>query len=231
MKKILVILFFLSSVVFPQKKDAQKIIDQVQGKFDKIKDYQADVEVKLDMDFVKVPPTKAKVYFKQPDKFKVESEGFAMIPKQSMDFSPMQLLKGDFTPLYVRAEKINDVEYDVVKLIPNTDTTAIILSTLWIEPKKMVIDKVETSTKSSGTVEVKFTYETKTLPLPSTLKFSFNMGGSNDQQNSKDEAKQNSGNENRFQRPIRIKGSVIMTYRNYIINKGIADSFFDEKSK
>ena len=231
MKKILMFLFIINAVIMPQKKDAQKIIDQVQSKFDKINDYKADVEVKLEMEFVKVPPTKAKVFFKQPDKFKVESEGFAMIPKQSMDFSPMQLLKGDFTPLYVRSEKINNVDYDVVKLIPNTDTTAIILSTLWIEPKKMVIDRVETSTKSNGTVEVKFTYEPKTTPLPSTLQFSFNMGGSNDPQNSKEESKQNTGNENKFQRPNRIKGSVIMTYRNYIINKGISDSFFEEKSK
>ncbi|MEK6552289.1 MAG: hypothetical protein AABZ54_02420, partial [Bacteroidota bacterium] len=28
-----------------------------------------------------------------------------------------------------------------------------------------------------------------------------------------------------------LKGSVIMTYKNYQINKGIPDSFFDEKEK
>jgi outer membrane lipoprotein-sorting protein len=227
MNKIFVLFFLVLISVNAQSKDPNKLLKALEAKFEKVKDYQAEVDVRLDMEFIKVPPTKGKVYFKQPDKFKFESDGFAMLPKQSTNFSPMQLLKGDYTSVFVRTEKIDGNSLDVVKLVPNNDTSNFIISTLWIDAANSVISKVETTTKKSGTVKTEFTYTHATIPLPTVLKLSFNLGEANlpeNPMNSKKETDQN-------RRPTRIKGLVIMTYSNYKINKGIPDKLFEEKKK
>lgn len=227
MNKIFVLFFLVLISVNAQSKDPNKLLKALEAKFEKVKDYQAEVDVRLDMEFIKVPPTKGKVYFKQPDKFKFESDGFAMLPKQSTNFSPMQLLKGDYTSVFVRTEKIDGNSLDVVKLVPNNDTSNFIISTLWIDAANSVISKVETTTKKSGTVKTEFTYTPATIPLPTVLKLSFNLVEANlpeNPMNSKKETDQN-------RRPTRIKGLVIMTYSNYKINKGIPDKLFEEKKK
>jgi outer membrane lipoprotein-sorting protein len=152
-----------------------------------------------------------------------------MLPKQSMNFSPAQLLQGDYTSVFVRTEKVNNQLYDVVKIIPNSDTTDIILSTMWINSSKSIIHKVETTTKRGGTVQIEFEYDPKFIPLPIELRFSFNAGEmkipSQNQMNKNDDTRRrNSG-------AMRIKGTVIMQYSNYKINTGLSDSLFEEKKK
>ncbi|KAF0151600.1 MAG: hypothetical protein FD143_1733 [Ignavibacteria bacterium] len=225
MKNFFVLSILVSITLAAQTKDPNKLLDALKTKFEKVKDYQADVDVKLDMEFIKAPPTKAKVYFKQPDKFKLDSDGFAMLPKQSTNFSPMQLLKGDYTAVYVRSEKAEGKSLDVVKLVPNNDTSSFIISTLWIDTDNSVISKVETATKRSGTVKTEFSYTQDSMPLPTVLKLTFNLGEANLPVNPMSSKKDNE----QTRRPTRIKGTVVMTYTNYIINKGIPDKFFEEK--
>jgi len=228
MKKFFVAMLLIAISINAQTKNPNKLLDAVKTRFEKVKDYQADVEVKLDMEFIKVPPSKAKVYFKQPDKFKIDSEGFAMLPKQGTNFSPMQLLKGDYTAVYVRSDKVDGKSLDVVKLVPNTDTSYFIISTLWIDAAQSIISKVETATKKSGTVKTEFIYTTSSMPLPTVLKISFNLGEATlPEAPAIAEKKDN----NRMGRSAKIKGSVIMTYANYKINKGISDKTFEEKKK
>ncbi|MEW6652685.1 MAG: hypothetical protein AB1394_04355 [Bacteroidota bacterium] len=222
MKKIFV-LFLLVSITAAQAKDPNKLLDALKTKFEKVRDYQADVEVKLDMEFIKAPPTKAKVYFKQPDKFKLDSDGFAMLPKQSTNFSPMQLLKGDYTAVFVRTENAEGKALDVVKLVPNNDTSSFIISTLWIDAVNYVIAKIETTTKRSGTVKTEFTYTPSSVPLPAVMKLFFNLGDANLPVNPMSSKKDNE----QQRRPTRIKGTVILTYTNYIVNKGIPDKLFE----
>ena len=228
MKNFFVAMLMIAISINAQTKDPNKLLDAVKTRFEKVKDYQADVEVKLDMEFIKVPPSKAKVYFKQPDKFKIDTEGFAMLPKQGTNFSPMQLLKGDYTAVFVRSDKVEGKSLDVVKLVPNTDTSNFIISTLWIDASQSIIRKVETTTKRSGTVKTEFTYTPTSTPLPTVLKISFNLGEANlPEAPAMAEKKDNNGRG----RSAKIKGSVIMTYANYKINKGISDKIFEEKKK
>ena len=230
MKKFLLLaLIVLTGFGFAQSKDPNKILDGVKKRFDKVKDYQANVSVKVDMDFIKVPESKAKLFFKQPDKVKIESDGFAMLPKQSTNFSPAQLLKGNYTAIYVRKENTNNKNLDVIKIIPNADSSDVILTTLWIDPAQSVISKVENATKKGGTIQMDFGYDPKTIPLPTTLKFSFNLGEVQVPANVQS-TQNNQRGDKKFD-SAKLKGAVIITYSNYKINKGIADSFFDEKKK
>lgn len=230
MKKFFIfsLMLFISNS-FAQSKDANKILDDVKKKFDAIRDYEVDVNIKLDFEFVKMPDTKAKIYFKQPDKVKIDSKGFAMLPKQSINFSPAQLLKGDYTALYARSESLDGINTDVIKIIPNNDSADVILTTLWVDQTQKVIRKIETTGKRSGTAKVDLAYDDKNLGLPSQIKFTLNA----DLAETKKEAPQQQQNEQKENRKWRDRsnfaGNVTVTYSNYRINKGIPDSFFEEK--
>jgi outer membrane lipoprotein-sorting protein len=238
MKKIIVALVLVFSIIVSaQQKDPKKILDAVRQKFSKVNDYKADASIKLDMSFIKIPDMNAKVYFKKPDKMKVEATGFAMLPKQGVRFSPADLLKGDFSTLYVKSETLNNRKVDVIKTIPKSDTSEIILSTLWIDSKENVILKVETTRKKGGTTQIELSYDNFEYGLPSQIKLSFNFGDvqmptmpsnhSDPDDNANNKDKKGHG----MRGDVQLKGSVIMSYKNYQINKGIADSFFDEKEK
>jgi outer membrane lipoprotein-sorting protein len=240
MKKYLITLLLIAAVtVSAQTKDPRKLLDAVRQKFNKVNDYKADALVKLDMSFIKVPEMNAKVFFKKPDKVKVEAEGFAMIPKQGLKFSPADLLKEDFTALYVRSETIDNRKIDIVKAIPNGDSSEVILSTFWVDAAESVIRKVETTSKKGGTTQIELSYDSYEFGLPSQLKLSFNLGNIQMPVNAPNQSNENeaadTGKKNRRRRGLpdgtSLKGSVIMTYKNYQVNKGISDSFFIEKEK
>jgi hypothetical protein len=231
MKKYFLMVLLLSySVMFAQSKDADKILNGVKQAFAKVNDYQADVNIKVDVNFIKMPDRKAKLFFKQPDKTKFQSEGFALLPKQGFNFSPVQLLKGDFSTLYVRSEIIDGKKLDVIKIIPNSDTSDVVLSTLWVDQSINAFRKVETIGKKSGNITIDFKYDNTAYNLPSEVKFTFNLSNTqmpmetqNGNQNNQTSTKRMAGGS--------LKGAAILTYSNYKINKGIPDSFFDEKKK
>ncbi len=233
MKRIFIALFLISAAVSSaQTKDPNKLLDAVRKKFDKVNDYKVDASVKLDMSFIKVPDMKAKVYFKKPDKIKVDAEGFAMLPKQGLKFSPAELLQGDFTALYVRSETIDNRKLDVIKAIPNSDSSDIVLSTLWVDAAESVIRKFETTSKKGGTTQIELNYDNYEFGLPSQIKITFNFGdiklpvNQANQQNEINDVEKKGMNRRGLPRGASLKGSVLMTYKNYQINKGIPDSFF-----
>jgi len=230
MKKIFILFFAITFVLNAQNNNADKILSVVKSKFEKINDYKCDVNVKVDFDFIKMPDTKAVIYFKKPDKVKMESKGFAMLPKQGINFSPMQLLEGDFNTLYIRQEKLGNYTTDVIKIIPNSDSSNVIMTTLWIDNGQSLIRKIETIAKKAGTIKIELNYAVnQILPLPETAKFYFNFGEMSMPMNPMQQ--DNNDNKTKGRVPQEMKGSVTITYSNYEINKGLPDSLFKDDSK
>jgi len=226
--KILLILLAISlGVSNPQKKDPDHILDEVKRTFNKVQDYVVDVNIKVDVDFIKAPETKATIYFKQPDKVHFESESFAMLPKEGLDFSPMGFLKEKYTAIYEKADTVDGYKTDVIKVIPLVDETNVVLTTLWIDESRYIIRKVQSTLKMGGTfaIELKYDKPKMNYALPSSMIFTFNiermnlpkgMTGELNENKSKDEKK-------------KTTGKVYVTYSNYKVNKGIPDSVFEEK--
>ena len=231
--KLFVSLFLvLIQLGLSQSKDPDEIINAVVTNFDKIKDYQVDINIKVDVEFLKVPETKAKIYFKQPDKVHLEAEGFAMLPKNGMQFSPSSLLKNDYTAIYERDIDLNGVTTSVVKIIPIGDQGDVILSTLWIDQKKQRINKVESTTKTNGTFTIDFSYaDNIEYPLPSKIVFAFNLDKMNIPTAMTGETNTEKTNKKNKNSDSRTKGMVIVSYSKYQVNKGIPDSVFEEEVK
>ncbi|MGQ9798872.1 MAG: LolA family protein [Ignavibacterium sp.] len=226
----IITLFLLISVleISPQQKVADELINSVINNYNRVKDYEVDVEIKVDVDFLRVPDSKAKIYFKQPDKIRLKSEGFALLPKEGLDFSPASLIKKDYTAIYEQDVMLNGRKSSMVKIIPIGEQSNTILSTLWIDPIDKVIRKVESTTKTNGTFTIELYYnDSLKYPLPEKMVFSFSIDKLN-----LPKVFSNEGNSSSRKRQLPdgpTKGSVIVKYLNYKVNIGIPDSVFEEK--
>lgn len=232
MKLIISLFLLVVNFGFSQSKDPNEIIDAVITNFNKVNDYKVDVNIKVDVEFMKVPETKAKIYFKQPDKVHLEADGFAMLPKNGMEFSPSSLIKKDYTAIYEQDVDLNGYKTSIVKVIPIGDQGEVILSTYWIDQSKKLIRKVESTTKTNGTFTIDFTYDDKIkYPLPSKIVFSFNMDKLNLPATITGETSNQKSDKKNKNSDLRTKGSVIVSYSNYVVNKGIPDEIFEKKDK
>jgi hypothetical protein len=230
--KIFLFTFILLQTISSQINDPDVILKKVLDSFNKVQDYEVNVKIKVDVDFLKVPDTEAKIYFKQPDKVHFESETFALLPREGIDFSPSTLFKKKYTAFYVRQDTIDNVKTSIVKVIPLGETDNVILSTLWIDQSKNVIRKIESTTKTNGTfaIELKYDYADLKYPLPSLMTFSFNIDKMNIPQGFNGELGSDTKQKKKDDKPT-TTGKVYVTYSNYRVNIGIPDKIFEEKKK
>lgn len=228
--KSLFCILIITNLVFAQSKDPDQILKNVVNNFSRVQDYTVDVSIKVDVEFIKVPETKAKIYFKQPDKVHLESDGFAMLPKSGMEFSPSALINKEHTAIYEKDVMLNGINTSLVKVIPLGDQGDVILSSIWVDQAKQVIMKVESTTKTNGTFTIDFSYDKNFIyPLPKEIIFSFNVDKMNIPATISGETTTENPKKKKGRSDSVTKGKVIVKYNNYEVNKGLSDSIFEKK--
>jgi hypothetical protein len=228
--KLFSIVFLFSMVGFSQSKDPEAILNKVKAEFSKIEDYTVDIKVKVDVDFLKMPDREAKIYYKQPDKIHIQSEGFAMLPKEGLNFSPLSLLNSNYTSFYVREDTLNRIVTSVIKVIPLDGRSNVILSTLWVDTKRDLILKVESSRKPEGTFTIDMDYlkTEKGFWLPSSLVFTFSIDRSILPR--KFNFDTDSDLKKAMEDSTKVQtGKVFIDYSNYKVNTGLSDEIFTQK--
>ena len=217
MKFIFTLVFF--SFLFAQTPDVNTILNNTRSKYKSVSDYSADVSIEVNLNLIKIKSRSGKVYYKSPDKFKFNSDGFGILPKQVGNINPDLLLKENHTALYLKEETLGNIPVDVIRIIPMSDSTDIILTTLWID-KNNFIKKIESNSKSSGLIKINITYDNKIkFPLPSQIEIELNGGLQEDENKTK---------RTRISRKS-IQGNVLIKYKNYRINAGIDDKIFADE--
>lgn len=210
-----------------QTQSPKTLLENLKNKYSLIKDYQSDIEIKVDVKFINIPVKKAKIFYKYPDKYKFDATGFFMLPKRGLNFSVNELLNYNYTAILVKEEVVDSVLTQVIKIIPLDNETDIVLMTLWIDTTKLLIRKVETNTKNAGSFVMKMTYNNQNYGLPGRVEVSFNIvpleipmsftGVMKTEVESLDSNK-------------KTRGSVTISYSNYKINTGLSDEFFKKKA-
>ena len=219
---ICLLLFFNHS--FSQENE---LLKAVKLKLDKVKDYQAEAKLKMDVSFIDAPESKVTVYYKNPDKFKVKKNGgISILPKGGVSINAAGLLANrDYDVVQGKDAQVNGVNTKVVKLLPTDENSDVVLTTLYIEEKNQVIRKATVTTKENGTYEIEMNYgKYIEWGLPDKLVFSFNTkdyklpkGLTFEYENGK---KQKPG------ATKSKKGKIELNYSSYSINKGIDDKVF-----
>ncbi len=232
MKRI-ILFFLLTGLILAQNNKSDEILNKVKENFNKVNDYEVNVKIKVDVNFLKVPESKAEIFYKAPDKIKLKSDGFALLPKEGLNFSPNSFLQGDYTSILDREENVEGNDCYLVKVIPLGDKSDLILTNLWIDKNQYKIRKIESTTKSNGTFSINLNYnDNLKYPLPSSMVFSFNVAkmdlprgitGDMNEEHDSEKEKQNKSKT--------TSGKVYVSYSDYKVNKGIPDSIFDEEKK
>lgn len=219
-------LLFASLTAFSQV-DAGQTLRSVYSKLQKAKDYTVQANIKVDMPFIRMLPIDATIYFKQKDKFHVESKSIAIVPRQGFDQSSKMLADtNSFTAVSQGSEILGTIKTSLISILPLSDTSDLILGKLWIDPQQNLILKSQLTTKSNGTITTEYTYGSQSAyGLPDKMIFSVDVkkfkipkGVATDINNTTDEKKKKE-NEKK-------KGKIFITLTNYQMNKGIPDSKF-----
>ena len=219
----LFLLLVLNLSAFCQPKDADAMLGSLKRKYAGIRDYTVDASVVVDVWFLNMPVKKAKIYYKYPDKVHVETKGFALLPKRAASFDLGSFIGDKFTAFYMKSENWGNSVMDVIKTIPNDASSDVILSTFWIDAKKMQIRKLEINSKSGGTFQVELDYNNLPKDLPQKMTVAFDVKEMNMPKGMTGEIpKKDKSDKSKEGR----KGKVTITYSNYRVNMGIDDKVF-----
>jgi hypothetical protein len=210
-----------------QYEDANQILKTALAKQDRINDYQVNIEIELDVDFINMPVKHAVMYYKHPQKIKFESDEFIMLPQKGLNFSLRKILKKDFTSIFTGYEYIDQRRHYTIKVIPTKKHPDIVLSTIWLDTELFVISKVENNTRSEGSYTIDFTYGARSDVLPSEMKITFEMGHFNIPL--KFIGKPIEIDEKKLKKGERKTGVVYLRFSDYKINVGLKDDFFEDE--
>lgn len=228
MKKIFIFLlplFCITSLCYSQNVNAT--LQKVKDKLNLVNDYEASGEMKTQVVFLKVPVASVKIYYKKPDKLKIKNEkGISFIPKGAVSININNVLTNNtFTALDAGITKIGNTNVRVIKLLPEDDNNDVVLSTLYVDENNFLIIKAKTTTRDNGTYDLEMTYgKYAAYGLPDKVIFTFNTKDykipkgvtfdySEDQKKTPDKTKAR-------------KGTIQITYKTYIINKGLSEALF-----
>jgi outer membrane lipoprotein-sorting protein len=227
MKKSLILLFMLSSYLL-SAQTAEEIINKVKAKLDKVNDYEATGKMKTNVIFIKAPVANVKVYYKKPNKLRVNNEnGISFIPKGSVNINLNNIFINTTGFDMIDMGKESGTSLRIIKLLPKDENADVVLSTVYIDETLSLIKKAKTTTKENGTYELEMTYgkyasygladkvvfsfNTKDYKLPKGITFDYDDGTR--RQETPDKLKNK-------------KGKVEISYSSYTINKGVPDSVF-----
>ena len=225
-KYSLVALFFLFYFMRANAQTAEEIVKKIKMKLEKINDYEAEGKMKTNVAFIKAPLATVKVFYKKPDKLLILNQsGISFIPKGSVNININNVFVNMHAFDVIDAGRDN-AGLRVIKLLPKDDTADIVLSTLYIDEKNMLVKKSKTTTKENGTYELEMNYA-KFLEygLPDRIIFSFNT---KDYKLPKGiTLDYDDGSEKNGDKLKNKRGTVEISYKSYIINKGIDSKVFN----
>ena len=218
-------LFFLSEG-FAQSSN--ELIQQVKQKLEKVNDYTAIGKLRTTVVFIKAPISNIKVFFKKPDQFKIKKNGgISILPKGGIKVNLKSILnQKDFVIVESGNAMIQKTNTKILKLIPTTESSDVVLTTLYIDEVNKLVLKANTTTKENGTYEMEMFYRNyANYALPDKVIFSFNT---KDYKLPKGFTMEFDSGEKATEKDImkNKKGKVEILYSSYSINKGIADAEF-----
>ena len=227
MKALLLAGLMLSFLRYSYAQDAIGIVQKVKAKVEQVSNYEAAGTMKTNVPFLKVPVADVTVYFKSPDKYKIKNEkGISLIPKGAVSMNLNNLVANkQFTAIPAGNEIINGITVIIIKLLPTDANAEVVLSTLYIDEARSLIIKAVTTTRENGTYELVMEYgKFAKYALPDKAVFTFNVkeyklpkGVTFDYDD---------GSKKKITKTDSNKGRLEITYKNYVINKGLSDDIF-----
>jgi outer membrane lipoprotein-sorting protein len=224
---LLFLIFFTGPKTSGQELDPYDIMERVKMRLDSVHDYSAMIEIEVDVDFIRMPTKNAQIFFKKPDKMKIKSDDFIMLPKRGLNNKLAEMLNEPYTAIYLGKEEAEPRNSYLIRIVPTSRNPEIVLASLWIDPVHYRILKSESNTKKEGSFVVDLLYSDPEDLLPSEMIFTFEIeklslpltfigkSAGMDIDRSKMEKVQ--------------EGKVYIRFSDYRINENLPDLFFEEQ--
>ncbi len=198
-----------------------------------VKDYSAEVKMKINVSYLKIPQLRGTLIFKSPDKMRLErSGGISLLPKKNINLTISNLIPaGNVMVIDIGNVTIEGKKLHVLKVIPEDDLSNIVLTKIWIDETNLVAVRAETTTRNDGTVTMDLAFgkyasyglpdkvtillDLKDYKLPKGVTLDYN-----------DEPTPVVKAAETDKKPKSKKGSIQINYLSYEINKGISDDRF-----
>ena len=229
---VLIIVLLANTLVANADTPAEKMFYAIRAKLGLVNDYVADVRMKVDVSFMRVPLMNGKLYFKAPDKLKLERNGgISIMPKKSISLTLGSLMPaGAPTVIDAGSDLINGQKVRILQVVPQGETE-IVLTKIWIDEAKMLAVRTETTTRENGTIRVDLEYgKYIQLALPDKVVFVLDIkdyklpkGVTMDYDDGTQEMMA------KAKKMKMKKGRIEIRYLGYKVNTGVSDAFFADK--
>tara|TARA_B110000438_G_scaffold285850_1_gene316415 strand:+ start:72 stop:833 length:762 start_codon:yes stop_codon:yes gene_type:complete len=253
MRRVIFTFFLIvSSILLAQTLSIEKISDNVISQFDKIEDYQVDLKISVKMTGFRMPNKKIRLYYKRPDKMKMETRGFAILPKTGVDGNPNEFLDmlkqvtsikrtiHNNRPFFRIKGKVNQDSLKIPITVKKNEIPNITMEVL-VDAKEWVITEVGVFLDLENVFSFNTNYiEVNEVMVPERSVFNigikgisrwstqnpFDFGGPGSDRQDFERIAKNAGYD-----PLKDEfvGEMILTFSNYTVNKGIDDALFIEK--
>ena len=240
--KILFLFVLANSNAF-SNNNPEYIIKKTDDQFREINNYQVDMVISIAIPAFRMPKKKYKVYFKQPDKIKVKSRGFGLLPKTGMFTSPLEnfsnLSNIRFSKDFSRTDPneimlVGDLVLDSLALdVPNEYARLTFKPTVdvKVDTQNWVITQVLTKIDTVKIMEINNFYDVVDdsfyMPIRSTVEYYVKDARLSKWIN-KDIGTIMGNNRNMNIESDMVKGLISVNYAKYRVNRGIKDSIFED---
>ncbi|MBT3478073.1 MAG: hypothetical protein HOA15_00845 [Candidatus Marinimicrobia bacterium] len=248
----LFISFIFTSILAAQTLSIDQIRENVISQFAKIEDYQVNVKISVKMTGFRMPKKKIRMYYKKPGKIKVETRGFAILPKTGVDGNPSKFLDmlkhvteikrtiRNNKPFYRIMGKVNQDSLKIPVSV-KTDEIPDITMDVFVNAKTWVITEVDVYLNSESVFTFKTDYiEVNEVMVPERSVFKigvkgisrwttqnpFDFGGPGSNRQDFENIAKNAGFDSEKDEFV---GEMILTFSKYKVNRGIDDALFIEK--
>jgi len=224
-------------------ENPEYIIKKTDDQFREINNYQVDMVISIAIPAFRMPKKKYKVYFKQPDKIKVKSRGFGLLPKTGMFTSPIEnfsnLSNIRFSKNFSRTNPneimlVGDLVLDSLALdVPNEYARLTFKPSVdvKVDTQNWVITQVLTKIDTVKIMEINnfydFVDDSFYMPVRSTVEYYVKDARLSKWIN-KDIGTIMGKNHNMNIESDMVKGLISVSYAKYRVNQGIKDSIFED---
>jgi outer membrane lipoprotein-sorting protein len=225
LKKILLyllwVLFLLSPGLLQAQEDAARTLDALQKKYSSLKDYTVDINVHFDIEGFKAPDMQAKLYFKPPDRMKIESKRIFFLPKEGGTFNPSMFNREDFEVKFLERLTYEGRNAIKLKLTPKKKKRNGQDFILTVDTDRNLIREMNISSFEGREVKALIEYgHFSDFDLPTRIELHLDVPFS--------ESKEIRDFGQSAQPAKRITGRAEITYSNYKVNVGLSDKIFNE---
>jgi len=152
-------LALVQSVSLSAQTPAAELVQKVRAKLDQVNDYEAKGTMKTNVIFIKAPIAKIRVFYKKPNRVRINNEsGLSIVPKGSVNINLNTIFVNAADMDILDAGKDAKTNLRIIKLLPRTENSDVVLSTLYVDESLLLIKKAITTTRENGTYEIEMSF-------------------------------------------------------------------------